>query len=176
MVHSEKGIIGIVDYAHTPDALENVLKTINEVMKTGTLKNPTLNSQPSTLNSQLSTLNSQLITVIGCGGNRDTTKRPEMAAVAVKLSDRVILTSDNPRNEDPDEIIRQMKVGVPESEAYKVLSITNRLEAIRTAVALAKAGDIILLAGKGHENYQEINGIKNHFDDKETLSKAFMEA
>ena len=154
MVYSKKGIIGIVDYAHTPDALENVLKTINEVRKH----------------------KETLITVVGCGGNRDTTKRPEMAAVAVKLSDRVILTSDNPRNEDPDEIIRQMKVGVPESDTYKVLSITNRLEAIRTAVALAKSGDIILLAGKGHENYQEINGIKNHFDDKEVLSKAFMEA
>ena len=154
MVYSRKGIIGIVDYAHTPDALENVLKTINEVRKH----------------------QETLITVVGCGGNRDTTKRPEMAAVAVKLSDRVILTSDNPRNEDPDEIIRQMKVGVPESDSYKVLSITNRLEAIRTAVALAKSGDIILLAGKGHENYQEIKGIKNHFDDKEALSKAFLEA
>ena len=154
MVYSEKGIIGIVDYAHTPDALENVLKTINEVRKH----------------------KETLITVVGCGGNRDTTKRPEMAAVAVNLSDRVILTSDNPRNEDPDEIIRQMKVGVPAGDTNKVLSITNRLEAIRTAVALAKSGDIILLAGKGHENYQEINGIKTHFDDKETLSKAFMEA
>jgi len=154
MVHSEKGIVGIVDYAHTPDALENVLKTINEVR----------------------CHKETLITVVGCGGNRDTTKRPEMAAVAVKLSDRVILTSDNPRNEDPDEIIRQMKVGVPEEDKSKVLSITNRREAIRTAVALAKKGDIILLAGKGHENYQEINGVKNHFDDKEVLSEAFKEA
>ena len=100
----------------------------------------------------------------------------EMAAVAVKLSDRVILTSDNPRNEDPDEIIRQMKAGVPAEDQGKVLSITNRREAIRTAVALAKKGDIILLAGKGHENYQEINGVKNHFDDKEVLSEAFKEA
>ncbi len=154
MVHSDKGIVGIVDYAHTPDALENVLKTINEVR----------------------CHKETLITVVGCGGNRDTTKRPEMAAVAVKLSDRVILTSDNPRNEDPDEIIRQMKVGVPEEDKGKVLSITNRREAIRTAVALAKKGDIILLAGKGHENYQEINGVKNHFDDKEVLSEAFKEA
>ena len=154
MVHSEKGIVGIVDYAHTPDALENVLKTINEVRCN----------------------NETLITVVGCGGNRDTTKRPEMAAVAVKMSDRVILTSDNPRNEDPDEIIRQMKAGVDPSDSRKVLSITNRREAIRTAVALAQRGDIILLAGKGHENYQEINGIKNHFDDKEELSKAFKEA
>ena len=154
MVHSEKGIVGIVDYAHTPDALENVLVTINEVR----------------------CHKETLITVVGCGGNRDTTKRPEMAAVAVKLSDRVILTSDNPRNEDPDEIIRQMKAGVPEEAQGKVLSITNRREAIRTAVALAKKGDIILLAGKGHENYQEINGVKNHFDDKEVLSEAFKEA
>ncbi|MBO6024572.1 MAG: UDP-N-acetylmuramoyl-L-alanyl-D-glutamate--2,6-diaminopimelate ligase [Bacteroidales bacterium] len=154
MVYSDKGIVGIVDYAHTPDALENVLKTINEVR----------------------CHKETLITVVGCGGNRDTTKRPEMAAVAVKLSDRVILTSDNPRNEDPDEIIRQMKVGVPEEDKGKVLSITNRREAIRTAVALAKKGDIILLAGKGHENYQEINGVKNHFDDKEVLSEAFKEA
>ena len=169
MVYSDKGIIGIVDYAHTPDALENVLKTINEVKKTGTLKNPTKNSK-------LSTLNSQLITVVGCGGNRDTTKRPEMAAVAVRMSDRVILTSDNPRNEDPDEIIRQMKAGIDAANNHKVLSISNRREAIRTAVALAKAGDIILLAGKGHENYQEIKGIKNHFDDKEELSNAFKEA
>jgi UDP-N-acetylmuramoyl-L-alanyl-D-glutamate--2,6-diaminopimelate ligase len=99
-----------------------------------------------------------------------------MAAVAVKLSDKVILTSDNPRNEDPEEIIRQMKAGIAEEDKYKVLSITNRGEAIRTAVALAKRGDIILLAGKGHENYQEINGVKNHFDDKEVLSEAFKEA
>ena len=154
MVYSEQGIIGIVDYAHTPDALENVLKTINEVR-----------GHKETL-----------ITVVGCGGNRDATKRPEMAAVAVKMSDRVILTSDNPRNEDPDEIIRQMKAGIDAADSRKVLSITNRHEAIRTAVALAQRGDIILLAGKGHENYQEIKGIKNHFDDKEELSNAFKEA
>ncbi len=154
MLHSENGIVGIVDYAHTPDALENVLVTINEVR----------------------CHKETLITVVGCGGNRDTTKRPEMAAVAVKLSDKVILTSDNPRNEDPDEIIRQMKAGIAEEDKHKVLSISNRREAIRTAVALAKKGDIILLAGKGHENYQEINGVKNHFDDKEVLSEAFKEA
>ena len=154
MVHSAQGIVGIVDYAHTPDALENVLVTINEVRHH----------------------KETLITIVGCGGNRDTTKRPEMAAVAVKLSDKVILTSDNPRNEDPDEIIRQMKAGIAEEDKHKVLSITNRGEAIRTAVALAKPGDIILLAGKGHENYQEINGVKNHFDDKEALSQAFKEA
>jgi len=153
MVHSESGIVGIVDYAHTPDALENVLKTINNVR----------------------CHKETLITVVGCGGNRDATKRPEMAAVAVKMSDRVILTSDNPRFEDPDEIIRQMKAGIAEEDMHKVLSITNRREAIRTAVALAKKGDIILLAGKGHETYQEINGVKNHFDDKEALSEAFKE-
>ena len=154
MVYDEQGIIGIVDYAHTPDALENVLKTINEVR----------------------CHKETLITVVGCGGNRDATKRPEMAAVAVRLSDRVILTSDNPRFEDPDDIIRQMREGIAEADRRKVLSITNRREAIRTAVALAKRGDIILLAGKGHENYQEINGIKNHFDDPEELSEAFKEA
>ena len=154
MVHSENHIVGIVDYAHTPDALENVLVTINEVR----------------------CHKETLITVVGCGGTRDTSKRPEMAAVAVKLSDKVILTSDNPRNEDPDEIIRQMKAGITEEDKHKVLSIVNRREAIRTAVALAKKGDIILLAGKGHENYQEINGVKNHFDDKEVLSEAFREA
>jgi UDP-N-acetylmuramoyl-L-alanyl-D-glutamate--2,6-diaminopimelate ligase len=154
MVHSECGIVGIVDYAHTPDALENVLSTINEVR----------------------CHKETLFTIVGCGGNRDTTKRPEMAAVAVSLSDKVILTSDNPRNEDPDEIIRQMQAGIAAEDSHKVLSITNRREAIRVAVALAKKGDIILVAGKGHENYQEINGIKNHFDDKEVLSEAFKEA
>lgn len=154
MVYSEKGLIGIVDYAHTSDALENVLKTINEVRRH----------------------KETLLTVVGCGGNRDATKRPEMAAVAVGMSDRVILTSDNPRNEDPEEIIRQMQAGIDAANRNKVLSISNRREAIRTAVALAKPGDIILLAGKGHENYQEINGVKNHFDDKEELSKAFKEA
>ena len=153
MVHSDCGIVGIVDYAHTPDALENVLKTINDVR----------------------CHKETLITVVGCGGNRDTTKRPEMAAVAAKMSDKVILTSDNPRNENPDEIIRQMKEGLDEEAKRHVLSITNRREAIRTAVALASKGDIILLAGKGHENYQEINGIKNHFDDKEELSEALKE-
>ena len=157
MVHSDSGIVGIVDYAHTPDALENVLKTINEVT------------------SHLSPLTSHLITVVGCGGNRDATKRPEMAAIAVKLSDRVILTSDNPRNEDPEEIIRQMKAGIAPSDANKVLSITDRREAIRTAVALANKGDIILLAGKGHEDYQIIKGEKRHFDDKEELSNALKE-
>ena len=161
MVHGDSGIVGIVDYAHTPDALENVLKTINEVkVESGKWK---------VENTPL------IITVVGCGGNRDASKRPEMAAIAVKLSDRVILTSDNPRNEDPDEIIRQMKEGIDANDQSKVLSITDRREAIRTAVALAQKGDIILLAGKGHEDYQIIKGEKKHFDDKEELSKALKE-
>jgi len=151
MVYSDRGVIGIVDYAHTPDALKNVLQTINEIR----------------------THNEKLITIAGAGGNRDKTKRPEMAEVAVELSDRLILTSDNPRNEDPNEIIAQMKAGVPPQYYNRVLSITDRREAIRTAVALAQKGDIILLAGKGHETYQEINGVKHHFDDREELSKAF---
>jgi len=153
MVRSDTGIVGIVDYAHTPDALENVLKTVNEVRKH----------------------KETLITVVGCGGNRDTTKRPEMAAVAVKLSDKVILTSDNPRDEEPEEIIRQMKEGIATEDMRKVLSITDRREAIRTAVALANKGDIIMLAGKGHEDYQIIKGVKRHFDDKEELSSALKE-
>jgi UDP-N-acetylmuramyl tripeptide synthase len=153
MIYSKTGITGIVDYAHTPDALINVLETINEIR----------------------THNETLITVIGAGGNRDTKKRPEMAAAAVELSDKVILTSDNPRNEDPDEIIRQMKAGISAEYTRKALCITDRREAIRTAVALARKGDIILLAGKGHETYQEIKGIKNHFDDKEELSNALKE-
>ena len=157
MVHSDCGVVGIVDYAHTPDALENVLKTINEVK------------------GQLPTANCQLLTVVGCGGNRDTSKRPEMAAIAVKLSDKVILTSDNPRDEDPDEIIRQMKEGLSDDDMRKTLSITDRHEAIRTAVALSKKGDIILLAGKGHEDYQIIKGVKRHFDDKEELTNALKE-
>ena len=169
MVHNDSGIVGIVDYAHTPDALENVLKTINEVMKTENGERRTESSHLSPLSSHL------LITVVGCGGNRDTTKRPEMAAVAVKLSDKVILTSDNPRNEDPDEIIRQMKEGINADEMRKVLSITDRREAIRTAVALAQKGDIILLAGKGHEDYQIVKGVKRHFDDKEELTQAMKE-
>lgn len=162
MVRNDCGIVGIVDYAHTPDALENVLKTINEVMKTESGKRKVKRAP-------------QLITVVGCGGNRDTSKRPEMAAVAAQLSTKVILTSDNPRNEDPDEIIRQMKEGLSADDMKKTLSITDRREAIRTAVALAKKGDIILLAGKGHEDYQIIKGEKRHFDDKEELSNALKE-
>ena len=153
VVQSESGIVGIVDYAHTPDALKNVLDTINEIR----------------------THNETLITIAGAGGNRDAAKRPEMAAVAVAKSDRLIITSDNPRFEDPEEIIRQMKAGVGGEYYNKVLSITDRREAIRTAVALAKKGDIILVAGKGHEDYQEIKGVKYHFDDVEELTKALNE-
>ncbi|MBQ3595393.1 MAG: UDP-N-acetylmuramoyl-L-alanyl-D-glutamate--2,6-diaminopimelate ligase, partial [Bacteroidales bacterium] len=153
MVHSKSGVVGIVDYAHTPDALKNVLDTINDIR----------------------THNETLITVAGAGGNRDAAKRPEMAEAAVTRSDRLIITSDNPRNEDPDEIIRQMRSGVGGEHYNKVLCITDRREAIRTAVALSKKGDIILVAGKGHENYQEIKGVKYHFDDVEELSKALNE-
>ncbi len=144
--------VGIVDYAHTPDALENVLKTINQI-KDG---------------------NQQVITVVGCGGNRDTTKRPIMAKIACELSNKVILTSDNPRNEDPTEILEQMRKGIPPIDFKKTQIIEDRKEAIFLAVReLAQDGDIILVAGKGHENYQEIKGIKYHFDDKEALAEAF---
>lgn len=153
MVHSDSGIVGIVDYAHTPDALKNVLDTINDIR----------------------THNETLITVAGAGGNRDAAKRPEMAEVAVKRSDRLIITSDNPRFEDPNEIISQMRSGVGGEYYNKVLCITDRREAIRTASALANKGDIILVAGKGHENYQEIMGVKHHFDDVEELTKALNE-
>lgn len=153
MVHSDSGVVGIVDYAHTPDALKNVLDTINEIR----------------------THNETLITVAGAGGNRDAAKRPEMAAAAVMRSDRLIITSDNPRFEEPEDIIKQMREGVGGEYYNKVLCISDRREAIRTAVALAKKGDIILVAGKGHENYQEIKGMRHHFDDVEELSKALNE-
>ena len=142
--------IGIVDYAHTPDALEKVLSTIR----------------------QLRTGNSSIITVVGCGGDRDKTKRPIMAKVACDYSDQVIFTSDNPRSESPEVIIQEMKTGIPPYSAGKTVSITNRKEAIRTACLLAKEEDIILIAGKGHEKYQEIDGIKHPFDDKAILKEA----
>lgn len=148
---SASGITGIIDYAHTPDALQNVLKTIQE-LRSG---------------------NEQVITVVGCGGDRDPGKRPQMAAIASEHSDRVILTSDNPRSEDPERIIAEMKEGVPAHLVRKVLSVTDRREAVRTAVALAKPGDIILVAGKGHEKYQEIKGVKYPFDDREVLLESF---
>lgn len=146
-------ISGIVDYAHTPDALENVLKTIKEI-RTG---------------------NEQVITVVGCGGDRDKTKRPLMASIAAQFSDRVILTSDNPRTEDPNTIIEEMRVGVDPTSKRKVNAITDRREAIRMACVMANAGDIVLVAGKGHENYQEINGVRNHFDDMEILQETLNE-
>ncbi len=148
---SKSGIIGIVDYAHTPDAVQNVLSTIQDIRKG----------------------NEHVITVIGCGGDRDKTKRPVMAQVACDWSDKVILTSDNPRSEEPAKIIEDMQAGVMPHNKKKILTIVDRKEAIRTACHLAKPGDIILLAGKGHEKYQEIKGVRNPFDDKEILAKEF---
>lgn len=140
-------VAGIVDYAHTPDALKNVLDTINQVRNHS----------------------EQLITIIGCGGNRDKGKRPMMAKIAAEQSDKVVITSDNPRNEDPEQIIEDMMEGVPAQHYRKMLRNSNRKEAIRTACNLANPGDIILLAGKGHETYQEIKGVKHDFDDKAIL-------
>ncbi len=148
---SKSNVTGIIDYAHTPDALKNVLSTIKNI-RTG---------------------NEKVITVIGCGGDRDAAKRPIMAAIACELSDRVIFTSDNPRSEEPDEILSQMQKGVPAQQYKKILTISDRKEAIRTACSLAQAGDIVLVAGKGHEKYQEIKGIKHAFDDKQVLEETF---
>ncbi|HAT80099.1 MAG TPA: UDP-N-acetylmuramoyl-L-alanyl-D-glutamate--2,6-diaminopimelate ligase [Flavobacterium sp.] len=146
---SNSNITAIVDYAHTPDALENVLKTINDIR----------------------TKNEQLITVVGCGGNRDKAKRPIMAGIATELSDKVILTSDNPRNEDPEVIINEMEKGVAPQNFKKSLSITDRKQAIKTACQLAQANDIILIAGKGHETYQEIQGVRHNFDDMKIVTE-----
>jgi len=148
---SPMGVFAVVDYAHTPDAIKNVLSGINEV-RSG---------------------NESVITVVGAGGDRDRTKRPEMALEAVIASDRVILTSDNPRSEEPEAIIEEMRKGVPSDKISKVVTITNRKEAIRAACMMAKPGDIILIAGKGHENYQEIKGVKHHFDDREVVCEIF---
>ena len=148
-IKAPNGIIGIVDYAHTPDALENVLGTINEVR----------------------TPKEKIITVVGCGGDRDRTKRPMMAAIACERSDKVVITSDNPRSEDPAEIIREMEKGINPVHKRKVMLITDRREAIKTACHIAQKGDIILLAGKGHEKYQEIKGVKYPFDDMEILTE-----
>tara|TARA_R100000306_G_scaffold665_1_gene1493 strand:- start:38162 stop:39607 length:1446 start_codon:yes stop_codon:yes gene_type:complete len=142
-ISEEEKITSIVDYAHTPDALKNVLETINSI-RTG---------------------NEELITVVGCGGDRDAAKRPKMAKIAAQLSTQVIFTSDNPRTEDPDTIIEQMEAGVPPEHFKKIVSITNRRNAIKTACQMAKHNDIILVAGKGHETYQEINGERTDFDD-----------
>jgi UDP-N-acetylmuramoyl-L-alanyl-D-glutamate--2,6-diaminopimelate ligase len=146
---SSTNITAIVDYAHTPDALDNVLKTINAIR----------------------TKNEQLITVVGCGGNRDKTKRPIMAGIASELSDKAIFTSDNPRNEKPEAIIAEMEQGVAPQNYKKTLTISDRKQAIRTACQLAQPNDIILIAGKGHETYQEIKGIRQHFDDMETVKE-----
>lgn len=151
-IKSAENVAAIVDYAHTPDALKNVLETIKEI-RTG---------------------NEKVITVVGCGGNRDKEKRPIMAKIACDFSDKVILTSDNPRNENPEQIITDMRAGVEPLHFKKVLAITNREEAIKTACALAETNDIILVAGKGHEKYQEINGEKFPFDDMEVLKGNLM--
>lgn len=148
---SNNMIIGIIDYAHTPDALQNVLETIKKLRKGNEL----------------------VITVIGCGGDRDKTKRPIMADVAAKLSDRVILTSDNPRSEDPLDILKDMEAGLNSAARRKCLSIADRREAIKTAVSFANAEDIVLIAGKGHEKYQEVKGVKSPFDDKQVLNEMF---
>jgi UDP-N-acetylmuramoyl-L-alanyl-D-glutamate--2,6-diaminopimelate ligase len=148
-IRTDDGIIGIVDYAHTPDALSNVLKTINDI-RTG---------------------NEQVITVVGCGGDRDAAKRPIMAKIACDLSTRVILTSDNPRSESAEAIIKEMQKGVDGVNHKKTISITDRSEAIKTACSYAKAGDILLIAGKGHEKYQEIKGVKHPFDDMQVLQE-----
>lgn len=148
-IRSPKGFTAIVDYAHTPDALTNVLNAIHEVLEK----------------------KGDIITVVGCGGNRDKTKRPIMAREAVSLSDKVILTSDNPRFEEPQDILNDMLAGLSESEKNTALTIVDRREAIKTACALAKPGDVILVAGKGHEDYQEVKGVKHHFDDKEEVEK-----
>jgi UDP-N-acetylmuramoyl-L-alanyl-D-glutamate--2,6-diaminopimelate ligase len=150
-LHSPKGFTAIVDYAHTPDAITNVLNAIHEVLDR----------------------KGSVITVVGCGGNRDKTKRPIMAREAVKLSDRVIFTSDNPRFEEPEDILNDMLAGLSEEEKADTLTIVDRREAIKTACALAKKGDVVLIAGKGHEDYQEVKGVKHHFDDREEVEKIF---
>ncbi len=150
---SKGGIVAIVDYAHTPDAVQNVLETIKGLRRG----------------------NQQIITVLGCGGDRDRAKRPKMAAVAVENSDKVIITSDNPRTEDPQKIIKDMEAGIPPEKKRGTFSIADRREAIRAACHLAQSGDIVLVAGKGHEKYQEINGRRYDFDDREILVKALDE-
>ena len=149
-IRAPKGYTAIVDYAHTPDAIANVLAAIHEVLCG----------------------RGQIITIVGAGGNRDKGKRPLMAKEAVKGSNRVIITSDNPRFEEPTDIIRDMMEGLTEEERTNVLTITDRREAIRAACMMAGKEDVILIAGKGHEDYQDIKGVKHHFDDKEEVKKA----
>jgi len=143
------GRVGIVDYAHTADAVEKILLNIQELRKP----------------------NQKIITIIGCGGNRDRDKRPEMARIASELSDQLILTSDNPRDEDPEDIIKQMEIELASKNFHKYIVVVDREQAIKTACAFSHKGDIILLAGKGHEKYQEVKGVKTFFDDKEKLRK-----
>jgi UDP-N-acetylmuramoyl-L-alanyl-D-glutamate--2,6-diaminopimelate ligase len=150
-LRSPEGYTAIVDYAHTPDALENVLNAIHDVLDG----------------------KGDVITVCGAGGNRDKGKRPLMAQEAAKQSDKVIITSDNPRFEEPQDIINDMLAGLDTTQMKKVIAIADRREAIKTACMLAKKNDVILIAGKGHEDYQEIKGVKHHFDDKEEVQKAF---
>jgi UDP-N-acetylmuramoyl-L-alanyl-D-glutamate--2,6-diaminopimelate ligase len=152
VIKSPGGISGIVDYAHTPDALLNVIETINKIREGGV----------------------QLITVVGAGGDRDRTKRPKMAAISAEGSTRVILTSDNPRTEDPEKILDEMEAGITPDLKRKTIRIANRHEAIKTAVMLANKGDVVLIAGKGHETYQAIMGVKHHFDDREELKDALL--
>ena len=151
-IRSPKGYTAIVDYAHTPDALTNVLNSIHEVLEGS----------------------GRIITVVGCGGNRDKGKRPIMAKEAVKLSDQVILTSDNPRFEKPEDIINDMLECLNSEDKEKTVCITDRAQAIKTAAMLANKGDVILVAGKGHEDYQEVAGVKHHFDDREKLREIFL--
>jgi UDP-N-acetylmuramoyl-L-alanyl-D-glutamate--2,6-diaminopimelate ligase len=152
VIKSPEGISGIVDYAHTPDALLNVIDTINKIREGGV----------------------QLITVVGAGGDRDRTKRPKMAAISAEGSTKVILTSDNPRTEDPEKILDEMEIGITPDLKRKTLRIADRHEAIKTAVMLANRGDVVLIAGKGHETYQDVMGVKHHFDDREELKNAFL--
>jgi UDP-N-acetylmuramoyl-L-alanyl-D-glutamate--2,6-diaminopimelate ligase len=151
MMRVENGGTAIVDYAHTPDALENVLKTIRDIVGKA----------------------AAVITVVGCGGDRDALKRPEMAEIACKYSSKVLLTSDNPRTEDPMAILSDMQKGIPANKSKQVLVIENRHEAIKTACMMLQAGGVLLVAGKGHENYQEINHVKHHFDDTEEIKMFF---
>jgi UDP-N-acetylmuramoyl-L-alanyl-D-glutamate--2,6-diaminopimelate ligase len=149
-IRSQGGITAIIDYAHTPDALENVLNTIAAIRKDG----------------------QKVISVVGCGGDRDREKRPVMAAIAAKKSQQVILTSDNPRTEDPQAILNDMEAGLS-ADSQNALTILDRAQAIKTAIMLAQAGDIVLIAGKGHEKYQEINGVKYDFDDFKLTEEFF---
>lgn len=150
-LQSNNNKTAIVDYAHSPDALENILKTVKNLQKEG----------------------QQIITLIGAGGDRDKTKRPQMARIALQYSNKVVLTSDNPRTEKPEDILEDMKKGVPEGKEQNVTTITDRKQGIKTACMLAREGDIIVIAGKGHETYQEVNGVRHHFDDREIIKEIF---